>query len=134
MNERYKGGAEMLAQTAKGMWSTVTGIVKNSLAKIVGLTDEGTIKQGSIMEKLKEKIKQVADTLQQWQSDGTMDRIASKASEVFTKVYDVVSKVITFIVEHKDAIANVAIVFASFYIAIKIFKVLKGLYSEYRLQ
>lgn len=126
MNERYKGGAEMLAQTAKGMWSTVTGIVKNSLAKIVGLTDEGTIKQGSIMEKLKGKIKEVADTLQQWQSDGTMDRIAQKASEIFTKVYDVISKVITFIVEHKDAIANVAIVFASFYIAIKIFKVLKG--------
>ncbi|HCL4466777.1 TPA: phage tail tape measure protein [Clostridium botulinum] len=126
MNERYKGGAEMLAQTAKGMWSTVTGIVKNSLAKIVGLTDEGTIKQGSIMEKLKGKIKEVADTLQKWQSDGTMDAIANKASEIFTKVYDVISKVITFIVEHKDAIANVAIVFTSFYIAIKIFKVLKG--------
>ncbi len=125
MNERYKGGAEMLAQTAKGMWSTVTGIVKNSLAKIVGLTDEGTIKQGSIMEKLKGKIKQVADTLQKWQSDGTMDAIAAKASEVFTKLYDVISKVITFLVEHKDAIANVAIVFASFYIAIKIFKVLQ---------
>lgn len=125
MNERYKGGAEMLAQTAKGMWSTVTGIVKNSLAKIVGLTDEGTIKQGSIMEKLKGKIKEVADTLQKWQSDGTMDAIANKASEIFTKVYDVISKVITFIVEHKDAIANFAIVFFSLYSAIKVVKALK---------
>ena len=41
MEKRYKGGAESLSKTTKGMWSTVTGVFKNSMAKIVGVTDDG---------------------------------------------------------------------------------------------
>ena len=42
MNSRFAGGMEKLSTTTKGMWSTVTGGVKKSLAKRGGIMDGGT--------------------------------------------------------------------------------------------
>lgn len=55
LNERFGGGMERLSKTTKGLWSTVTGVTKNSLAKLVGMTDDGTIKAGSALALLKAK-------------------------------------------------------------------------------
>ena len=108
MEERYTGGAEKLAKTTKGMWSTVTGITKSALSKIVGVQEDGTIKSGTLLDKVKTKVQSLADKLTEWQSNGTLDNIANKFTEVFTKVYDIVSKVINFIVQHKDIIITIA--------------------------
>ena len=114
MEDRYKGGAEKLANTTKGMLSTVTGITKSALSKIVGIQEDGTIKSGSLIDKIKEKVKSLADTLTRWQSDGTLDNIANKATEIFKKIYDVISKIINFIVNHKDIILTIASMAATF--------------------
>lgn len=108
MEERYTGGAEKLAKTTKGMLSTVTGITKSALAKIVGVQEDGTVKSGSLIDKIKSKVQILADKLTEWQSNGTLDNIASKFTEVFGKVYEIVSNVINFIVEHKDIIITIA--------------------------
>ena len=108
MEDRYKGGAEKLANTTKGMLSTVTGITKSALSKIVGIQEDGTIKSGSLIDKIKEKVKSLADKLTEWQSDGTLDNIANKATEIFEKIYNVISKIINFIVSHKDIILTIA--------------------------
>lgn len=133
MEERYTGGAEKLAKTTKGMLSTVTGITKSALAKIVGVQEDGTVKSGSLIDKIKSKVQILADKLTEWQSNGTLDNIASKFTEVFGKVYEIVSNVINFIVEHKDIIITIASMAVAFTvvskavrgvsIAIQVFKV-----------
>lgn len=119
MEDRYKGGAEKLANTTKGMLSTVTGITKSALSKIVGIEEDGTVKAGSLIDKIKEKVKSLADKLTGWQSDGTLDNIANKTTEVFTKVYNVVSNVINFVVEHKDIIVTIASMAVAFTVVSK---------------
>lgn len=86
MQKKFKGGANKLSKTAKGLWSTVTGVTKNSLAKIVGMNEDGTIRQGSLYEKLKNKIRSVADTLQKWQNDGTIQRITKNVESAVSKI------------------------------------------------
>ena len=108
MADRYKGGAEKLANTTRGMISTVTGITKSALAKIVGVQEDGTVKSGSLLDLVKGKVQQLADKLQQWQSDGTLQRIADTASVAFETVYHVLNNVFSFIVQHKAAITTIA--------------------------
>ena len=107
MEERYTGGAEKLAQTTRGMLSTVSGITKSALAKIVGIQEDGTVKSGTLIDKVKTKVKSLADMLTEWQSNGTLDKIASKATDIFSKVYNVVSSFVNFIVKHKDIIITI---------------------------
>ena len=86
MNQRFAGGMEKLAGTTKGLWSTVTGVTKNSLAKIVGIMDDGSVRQGSALDKVKQKISQLADTMTRWQNDGTIEKVAQKAAAAIDKL------------------------------------------------
>ena len=86
MNQRFAGGMEKLAGTTKGLWSTVTGVTKNSLAKIVGIMDDGSVRQGSALDKVKQKISQLADTMTRWQNDGTVEKAAQKAAAAVDKL------------------------------------------------
>lgn len=86
MDKRFAGGMEKLAGTTKGLWSTVTGVTKNSLAKIVGIMDDGSVRQGSALDKVKQKISQLADTMTRWQNDGTIEKAAQKAAAAIDKL------------------------------------------------
>lgn len=86
MNQRFAGGMEKLAGTTKGLWSTVTGVTKNSLAKIVGIMDDGSVRKGSALDKVKQKISQLADTMTRWQNDGTIESAAEKAAAAVDKI------------------------------------------------
>ena len=97
MNSRFAGGMEKLSTTTKGMWSTVTGVAKNSLAKIVGIMDDGTVRQGSALDILRQKISLVADTLVKWQNDGTIEAIADKATNILGKGLDFLGKSIAWV-------------------------------------
>lgn len=108
MEDRYTGGAEKLSKTTKGMWNTITGVTKNALAKIVGIQDDGTVKSGTLIDKIREKMQLLGDKLTKWQSDGTLDNIASKATQVFNIIYNVISKVFNFVAQHKDIIITIA--------------------------
>ncbi len=78
MEKRYKGGAESLSKTTKGMWSTVTGVFKNSMAKIVGVTDDGMVRSGSLLDNFRGIIEKVANKMVEWQQDGTIEKISAK--------------------------------------------------------
>lgn len=84
MNTRFAGGMEKQATTVKGLWSTVLGIGKSSLAKMVGMNEDGSIRSGSALEFLKEKLSGVADQFMQWQQDGTIDQLASQLQNGLT--------------------------------------------------
>ena len=78
MEKRYKGGAESLSKTTKGMWSNVTGVFKNSMAKIVGVTDDGLVRTGSLLDNFRNIIEKVANKMTSWQQDGTIEKISAK--------------------------------------------------------
>ena len=78
MEKRYKGGAESLSKTTKGMWSTVTGVFKNSMARIVGVTDDGLVRTGSLLDNFRNIIEKVANKMTSWQQDGTIEKISAK--------------------------------------------------------
>lgn len=86
MDKRFAGGMEKLAGTTKGLWSTVTGVTKNSLAKIAGIMDDGSVRQGSALDKVKTKLSEFADTLTRWQNDGTIEKAAQKAAAAIDKL------------------------------------------------
>lgn len=102
MNSRFAGGMEKLSTTTKGMWSTVTGVAKNSLAKIVGIMDDGTVRQGSALDILRQKISLVADTLVKWQNDGTIEAIADKATNILGKGLDFLGKAIAWVKDNAN--------------------------------
>lgn len=125
MTERYKGGMDKLSNTTKGLWSTVTGVTKSALANIVGITADGTIKQGSLLDKLKERVKQIASTLEKWQQDGTIQKVSQAFSDGFTKIYNIVSKVASFILEHRKTFETLVVTIAGFMIAVKVANAIK---------
>lgn len=88
MNQRFAGGMEKLAGTTSGIWSTVTGVTKNSLAKIVGIMDDGSVRQGSALDKVKTKLSELADKMTKWQNDGTIEAAAEKAATAVDKISD----------------------------------------------
>lgn len=106
MQSRFGGGMEKQATTIKGMWSTVTGVTKNALANILGMQNDGTVKAGSLLDSLREKVKLFSDTLTRWQQDGTIDAISAKFSAAFEKI----SSVIDWAIKHFDTLSKVAVV------------------------
>ena len=81
MDDKFKCGMEKQASTMKGLMSTISGVMKSGMATIVGVTNDGTLKQGSLMETLKSKAKSVADTFVKWQQDGTFEKIGDLLSK-----------------------------------------------------
>lgn len=126
MKDKFTGGMEKQSKTMKGLLSTVTGVTKSALANMIGITSEGTIRTGSILDKLKLKVQQLADKFAQWQQDGTLDRIASEFTRVFEKIYNTVSSVFTFINKNKDIIITLGSIFAGFAVGIKVVTMLKS--------
>jgi len=108
MKDRFTGGMEKQSTTLKGIWSTVTGVTKSALSKIVGITEDGSIRQGSLYEMLKNKIKTVADVLEKWQNDGTLNRIADQVTNGVSKAIEFFSKTIGWLKDNMSWLMPVA--------------------------
>ncbi|MGE7828963.1 hypothetical protein [Paenibacillus sp. NPDC093718] len=101
MDDRFKGGMEKQAATYKGLVSTITGTWKTGLAEIVGVTSDGTIRQGSLFEKLKKKADEVSKRFQKWASDGTFKKIGDKLSSMVDKFEDKLPAIKQFFIDLK---------------------------------
>ncbi len=102
MNSRFAGGMEKLSNTTKGMWSTVKEVAKNSIANIVGIMDDGTVRQGSALDILRQKISSVSDILIKWQNDGTLEAIADKAANILGNGLDFLGKSIDWVKDNAN--------------------------------
>lgn len=120
MISKYSGGMDKLSKTVKGKWSTVSGIFKSGMASILGMSGTGDIIKGSIMEKIDLKVGDLAKRFEQWQSDGTIDKVGKQISEAFTNIYNSVSKAVKFIAENKTFVEGFAVAIGSLYIAVKV--------------
>lgn len=100
MEKRYKGGAESLSKTTKGMWSTVTGVFKNSMAKIVGVTDDGLVRSGSLLDNFRNLIQNVSNKMIEWQQNGAIEAISLKFDSFLVKaktVFGYISNIVDII-------------------------------------
>ncbi|WP_294855617.1 hypothetical protein [uncultured Oscillibacter sp.] len=122
MQDRFAGGMEKMATTTKGLWSTVTGVTKSALASIAGITTDGSIKSGSALDLLKGKISLLADKLEQWQNDGTIDRISTQFSTGLGKVVDTAGVAFQWIQDHGDGIKRTLVAVASAFAMVKVLK------------
>ena len=132
MNSRFAGGMEKLSTTTKGMWSTVTGVVKNSLAKIVGIMDDGTVRQGSALDLVRQKISSLADTLVKWQNDGTIEAIADKATNILGKALDFLGKTIAWVKDNANWLIPVLSGLVTAFAAFNILSTVAKLWTAYQ--
>lgn len=126
MKKKFSGGAKDLSKTSKGMWSTIVGVTKSSLSKIVGMQADGTIKQGSLYEKLQKKMQSVVDTLTKWQKDGTIDKIAKEVTGSVNKMYTVIKKIFDYVIENKKSLKENFMIAGTIYAAVKAVEIFRG--------
>ena len=105
MEDKFTGGMEKQSTTIRGMWSTVTGVTKNALANILGMQNDGTVKAGSFLDLIRDKVGALSEKFQQAQSDGTIDAIGekvAKAAEIAGKGLDLVGKAIKWVYDNSN--------------------------------
>ena len=128
MQERYKGGMDLQSKTLKGTWSNVTGIAKNSLAKLMGVAQDGTIKTGGLFDKLKGKVDTLAKTLEKWSNDGTIDKAAKKIEQGF----DAAGKAIGWVKDNLNWLIPVTAGVVGALGALKIINTVNGLMKAWK--
>ena len=79
MQERYKGAMDIQSKSYNGLKSTITGVMKNTIAGMAGIAQDGSIVEGSAFDYVRQKMGLLADKLQTMQSDGTMEALSQKA-------------------------------------------------------
>lgn len=125
LKDKFQGGMAKQATTMKGLWSTVTGVAKLSLAKIVGMNEDGSVRSGSAFDLMRNKLQLFADKLMQMQQDGSIDRIATqvtalvqKATELASAIGGRVIQVLDWMSQHttavKIALTGLVIVMSAF--------------------
>lgn len=122
MQDRFAGGMEKQASTTKGLWSTVTGVTKSALATITGITTDGSIRSGSALDLLKSKVQLLAGKLEQWQQDGTLDRIAQQFDQGLARGAELASQAFQWLQENGDTLLARLKPLAATIAAFKIFK------------
>lgn len=108
MDDKFKGGMEKKAKTLRGTFSTITGVIKNALAGIMGMKSNGEVSKGSPLDLMKEKAQALANQLVKMQSDGTFDKIAKRVSSGVKKTITVVQKLVNFVKKNISIITKVA--------------------------
>lgn len=107
MEERYAGGMEKQSKTAKGAWSTITGITKSALANIMGITQDGSTRAGSAIDIATQKMNELGEKLIELQENGTLEKWGENAAKYTEKFFGIAEKGMNFFNENKDAIIYV---------------------------
>lgn len=126
MQDRFAGGMEKQATTMKGLWSTVTGVTKSALATITGITTDGSIRSGSALDVLKGKVQLLAGKLEQWQQDGTLNRIAQQFDQGLARAAELAGQAFSWVTANGDTIRRWIVGLGSALAAVKILQFASG--------
>lgn len=122
MEDKFAGGMEKQAGTMKGLWSTVTGVTKSALAEMVGMSNDGSIRAGSAMERLKGSVAQLAGKLEQWQQDGTLSRLGEQLDQGLARGLDLASRGFQWLSENGDTVKRTLFGLAGVFATVKVLK------------
>lgn len=126
MQDRFAGGMEKQATTMKGLWSTVTGVTKSALATITGITTDGSIRSGSALDLLKGKVQLLAGKLEQWQQDGTLNRIAQQFDQGLARAAELAGQAFNWVTANGDTIRRWIVGLGSALAMVKILQFASG--------
>ena len=129
MNQRFAGGMDKLSTTTKGMWSTITGVSKNSLAKIIGIMDDGSVRVGSALDLARQYMQKLADKLTQWQNDGTIENISQKAVTAMQNLINAMK----WAKDHANVLIPVLSALLGMFVAFNIISTVVQLWKSYQV-
>lgn len=122
MEDKFAGGMEKQASTMRGLWSTVTGVTKSALAEMVGMSNDGSIRAGSAMERLKGVVAQLAGRLEQWQQDGTLARLGQQLDQGLARGLDLASRGFQWLSQNGDTVKRTLFGLAGAFATVKVLK------------
>ena len=93
MQERTKDGMKNAMKTLNGMVSTTAGIIKSSVGKLVGVTEEGDIRAGSLMDRVKEKFERFNTYMQSPEGQRAVDKWAEGFVEAIPKIIKIADSI-----------------------------------------
>ena len=86
IKSRSKDGMKNLSKTLKGMLSTTTGLLKYNVAKLVGVTDKGEIRVGSLMDRVKKKLEKFNTYIQSEEGKKAINSWIDKFDDLLPKI------------------------------------------------
>lgn len=118
MANRFKGGMDKQSQTLRGKLSTIESIFKGGIVTLLGMTADGPVK-GSIFDIISSKVGLLASKFEELQKNGTIEMIGKQMAESFTKIYDTIAKIVTFIVDNQKTFEFVGVMVLGFTAGVK---------------
>lgn len=127
MEDRFSGGMEKQASTMRGVWSSMTDFFSSGLTTIVGISSDGSIKAGSVYEKLKNKMIEVGEVFQKWQENGVFEKIGETISTYVDKAVSLLSNSVKWLKDNMNWLIPVAAGLLSTFVAFNVItKVVAG--------
>ena len=97
-----KNQAALSAMTAK--LGNASAIVKNSLMRLFGVQEDGSIRAGSALAWLNDRAESVLAKFQEWSQDGTMDALAQKLDQGLARAGEMAGNAFQWGLDHGDTI------------------------------
>lgn len=89
IKSRSKDGMKHLANTLSGMLSTTKGLLKYNIAKLVGVTDEGNVRAGSLLDRVKKKFENLNTYIQSPEGKAAFDKWIKAFDNAIPKVIEI---------------------------------------------
>lgn len=99
MEERYSGSMIKQAKSFKGLMSTIGGVAKSGLAKVMGITDTGATAKGSMFDVVKKQAQDFATEMEKMQSNGTFDKLQQDLGTFAKDIGDMMNEVMPKVIE-----------------------------------
>lgn len=97
-----KNQAALSATTAK--LGNASAIAKNSLMRLFGVQEDGSIRAGSALAWLNDRAESVLAKFQEWSQDGTMDALAQKLDQGLARAGEMAGNAFQWVLDHGDTI------------------------------
>ena len=97
-----KNQAALSAMTAK--LGNASAIAKNSLIRLFGVQEDGSIRAGSALAWLNDRAESVLAKFQEWSQDGTMDALAQKLDQGLARAGEMAGNAFQWVLDHGDTI------------------------------
>ena len=93
IKSRSKDGMKHLANTLSGMLSTTKGLLKYNIAKLVGVTDEGNIRAGSLIDRIKQKFEKFNSYMDSDEGKKAMNKWIDAFDEALPQVIEIANSI-----------------------------------------
>ena len=93
IKSRSKDGMKHLANTLSGMLSTTKGLLKYNIAKLVGITDEGNVRAGSLIDRIKQKFEKFNTYMESEEGKKAMNKWIDAFDEALPQVIEIVNSI-----------------------------------------